>query len=120
METRAAVIGSLPGQSGGDPHQVPGVPAGTLASPFQAPKALHIPAPEYPEEARWEKRTGLATLGFRVEANGSVAEVRMLHSSGHADLDAAAVESLRHWRFVPPPGAAPASWYRYVFRFELT
>ncbi|MBU1225080.1 MAG: energy transducer TonB [Gammaproteobacteria bacterium] len=94
--------------------------AGTLAAPYRAPKALHSPAPEYPEEARWEKRTGLATLGFRVEANGSVAEVRMLHSSGHADLDAAAVESLRHWRFVLPTGGAPASWYRYLFRFELT
>lgn len=119
-QTGAAAIGSLPERSGGEPHPVPGVPAGTLASPFNAPKALHTPAPEYPEEARWEKRTGLATLGFRVEADGSVAEVRMLHSSGHADLDATAMGALRHWRFVLPPGAAPASWYRYVFRFELT
>lgn len=116
----AAVIGNLPGLSGGDPPKAPDVSAGTLAAPYRAPKALHSPAPEYPEEARWEKRTGLATLGFRVEADGSVAEVRMLHSSGHADLDAAAVESLRHWRFVLPMGGAPASWYRYLFRFELT
>lgn len=117
----AAVIGNLPGLSGGDPPKAPDVSAGTLATPYPAPKALHSPAPEYPEEARWEKRMGLATLGFRVEADGSVAEVRMLHSSGHADLDAAAVESLRHWRFVfPTGGVGPASWYRYLFRFELT
>ena len=116
----AAVIGNLPGSSDGDPPKTPDVSAGTLAAPYRAPQALHSPAPEYPEEARWEKRTGLATLGFRVEADGSVDEVRMLHSSGHADLDAAAVESLRHWRFVLPTGGAPASWYRYLFRFELT
>lgn len=116
----ATGIGNLPGSSGGDPPKAPDVSAGTLATPYRAPKALHSPAPEYPEEARWEKRTGLATLGFRVEADGSVVEVRMLHSSGHADLDAAAMESLRHWRFVLPAGAASASWYRYLFRFELT
>jgi protein TonB len=112
--------GGLTERPGGDPHPPPGAPAGTLASPLQAPKALHTSAPDYPEEARWEKRTGLATLGFRVKTDGSVDEVRLLHSSGHADLDAAALESLRRWRFALPPGVAPASWYRYVFRFELT
>ncbi|MDP1924380.1 MAG: energy transducer TonB [Thiobacillus sp.] len=116
----AAVIGSLPGSPGGDSLKATSMLAGTLAAPYQAPKVLRSIAPEYPEEARWEKRTGLATLGFRVEADGSVVDVRMLHSSGHADLDAAAVESLRHWRFVLPTGGAPASWYRYLFRFELT
>lgn len=116
----AAAIGGLAERLGDDPHRVPGDPAGTLALPLQAPKALHTPAPDYPEEARWEKRTGLATLGFRVKADGSVIEARVLQSSGHADLDAAALESLRHWRFALPSGAAPASWYRYVFRFELT
>lgn len=116
----AAAASDPPERPGIGPHPVPGIPAGTLASPLPAPKALRTPAPEYPEEARWEKRTGLATLGFRVEADGSVAEVRMLHSSGHADLDAAALESFRHWRFALPSGTAPSSWYRYVFRFELT
>lgn len=96
------------------------MPAGTPAFPHQVLKALRTPAPEYPEEARWEKRTGLATLGFRIESDGSVAEVMLLNSSGHADLDAAAMDSLRHWRFVRPPGAESAYWYRYVFRFELT
>ncbi len=119
-ENRATVVGSAPGQPSGKPQQAGGVPAGTPAFPLQAPKALRTPAPEYPEEARWEKRTGLATLGFRIESDGSVAEVMLLHSSGHTDLDAAAMDSLRHWRFVRPPGAESTSWYRYVIRFELT
>ena len=119
-ENRATVIGGLPDQPGGKLQQASGVPTGMPAFPLQAPKALRTPAPEYPEEARWEKRTGLATLGFRIEIDGSVAEVMLLHSSGHADLDTAAMDSLRHWRFVRPPGAESAYWYRYVFRFELT
>lgn len=116
----AAISSDMPGSSGTDPFEAPDGSAGTLAAPYQAPKALHSPAPEYPEEARWEKRTGQATLGFRVEEDGSVAEIRMLHSSGHTDLDAAAMESLRHWRFALPRGGPPAAWYRYLFRFELT
>lgn len=116
----AAVIGGLPGFSGGKLHPARALPAGTAASPLQAPRALHASAPEYPEEARWEKRTGRATLGFRLEADGSVTEARMLHSSGHVDLDTAALESLRGWRFALPPGEASATWYRYVFRFELS
>lgn len=85
-----------------------------------APRAVRTPAPEYPEEARWERRTGLATLGFRLESDGSVAEIRLLHSSGHRDLDTAAMDALRHWRFVRPADADAVDWYRYVFRFELT
>lgn len=95
------------------------VPAGSIAIPLPAPRTLRAPPPEYPEEARWEKRTGRVTLGFRLEPDGVVAEVRMLHSSGHADLDTAAARSLRHWRFTPPQGELMASWYRYAFRFEL-
>lgn len=94
---------------------------GTVDSPFKAPKALHSPLRKYPEEARWERRTGRATLIFQVEADGSVGkDIRVLHSSGHPDLDATARDSLRHWRFDNPPGAKPAFWYHYVFRFELT
>lgn len=96
-------------------------PDGTLNSPFKVPKALYAPLRKYPEEARWEGRTGQGSLGFRLKPDGSVdQEIRVLRSSGHADLDATAVESLRRWRFAFPPGAAPSSWYRYPFRFGIS
>lgn len=94
---------------------------GTIESPFEVPKALYAPLRKYPEEARWEGRTGQGSLGFRLKPDGSVdEEIKILRSSGHADLDATAVESLRRWRFALPPGAAPSSWYRYPFRFGIS
>lgn len=94
---------------------------GTIESPFNVPRALYAPLRKYPEEARWERRTGQGSLGFRLKLDGSVdKEIKVLRSSGHADLDATAVESLRRWRFELPPGAAPSSWYRYPFRFGIS
>lgn len=80
----------------------------------------YSPPPEYPEEARWEKRTGRVLLAFRLRQDGIAEDVRLMASSGHADLDAAARESLERWRFEVPIGATKKSvWYRYAFRFEL-
>lgn len=80
----------------------------------------YSPPPEYPEEARWEKRTGRALLAFRLRPDGVPEDIRLMASSGHADLDAAARESLERWRFEVPKGVKKDStWYKYAFRFEL-
>lgn len=107
--------------SGNDQGRLSSEPDGTLNAPLKVPRALYSPLHKYPEEARWEGRTGRGSLGFRLLPDGSVdPEIKVLRSSGHADLDATAVESLRHWRFALPPGAAPSSWYRYPFRFGIS
>ncbi len=86
----------------------------TLAAPS------YSPPPEYPEEARWEKRTGRVLLVFRLRPDGVPEDIRLTASSGHADLDAAARDSLERWRFEVPKGAKEDStWYKYAFRFEL-
>lgn len=77
------------------------------------------PPPEYPEEARWEKRVGRALLAFQLRPDGSARQIKLLTSSGHADLDHAAIESLRQWRFDQPSGTTTTAWYKYAFRFEL-
>lgn len=116
-----AEVNTVQSQADTDQDSVPANPDGTIDSPFNVPKALYSPLRQYPEEARWERRTGQGSLGFRLKADGSVdREIKVLRSSGHADLDATAIESLRRWRFSPPPGAAPSSWYRYPFRFEIS
>jgi len=80
----------------------------------------YSPPPEYPEEARWEKRTGRVLFVFRLRPDGVPEDIRLMASSGHADLDAAARESLERWRFEVPNGAKKDSaWYKYAFRFEL-
>lgn len=92
---------------------------GTPAAPLDAPVPSFAPAPDYPEEARWERRVGRALLAFQLRADGSATQIRLLASSGHADLDGAALESLKQWRFNQPSGATAAAWYKYAFRFEL-
>lgn len=80
----------------------------------------YSPAPDYPEEARWEKRTGRVLFSFRLTEDGMPEDIRLMASSGHADLDAAARESLERWRFeVAKSAKQGATWYKYAFRFEL-
>jgi protein TonB len=84
-----------------------------------APVARHAPPPEYPEEARWEERTGATTLAFRIRPTGAPSDIEILASSGHADLDRAAVQALGRWRFQIDGGAPQDARYRYRFRFRL-
>lgn len=121
VDRNAADDGAVQSTVGGNQGSLSSELDGTLNSPFKVPKALYSPLRKYPEEARWEGRTGQGSLGFRLKSDGSVdPEIKILRSSGHADLDATAVESLRRWRFAPPPGAAPSSWYHYPFRFGIS
>lgn len=96
----------------------PGAGPGSTAAERPAPRAVYAPSPDYPEEARWEARTGRLVLGFLLTPEGRVGEVRLLQSSGSSEMDAAARDALRRWRFEPSPG--PGRWYRQAFRFELS
>jgi protein TonB len=58
-------------------------------------------APTYPMQARKDKRQGQVDLLYRVTTEGRVAEVQIAKSSGHADLDEAAVKAIAKYRFVP-------------------
>lgn len=87
--------------------------------PFSAVPS-YSPAPDYPEEARWEKRTGRVLFSFHLREDGMPQDIRLVASSGHADIDAAALESLERWRFeVANSPKKSAAWYKYAFRFEL-
>ena len=93
-----------------------------LSSPdkaLTAPGLVFSRPPEYPEEARWEKRQGRTLLMFQLTSDGSVKEIKLLNSSGHDDLDAAAVQALRKWRFNAPASTEGSPWYKYALRFDL-
>jgi protein TonB len=94
-------------------------PAAGLMDLFDAPRARFAPAPYYPDEARWEGREGRVVLRFRLRADGRVGEADIVTTSGHADLDAAALATIRGWSFSAPSGLAPEAWYRHAFRFAL-
>ena len=89
------VSDALPGGIGG----AGGGPAGPR---FVIPRAGRSnPKPHYPETARAEGREGTAFLKVTVLPTGEVGEALIERSSGHADLDQAAVEAVIKWTFLP-------------------
>lgn len=81
-----------------------GMESFTLEGRVVPPEALDAARnrrPNYPESSRRRGQEGTVMLELRVDANGRVTEVRVVESSGFSALDAAAVETLREWRFRP-------------------
>ena len=77
--------------------------------------------PSYPESARRQGIQGTATLRVQVLANGQVGEVAVEQSAGHPDLDQAAIDAARRWRFEPARrGKDPVPvWMRLAMTFAL-
>src|ERR1700744_545002 len=57
--------------------------------------------PAYPETARPNKESGAVVIDATVKADGSVKRVKLYRSSGFDDLDNAAANTVRNWKFVP-------------------
>lgn len=73
-------------------------PAGDLPIPL----AGNLP-PRYPEGARRSGHQGTVLLTLTVAAEGSCLDVSVKSGSGFPELDAAAVEAARDWRFTRAP-----------------
>jgi protein TonB len=104
------------------PNGRPQVESAPVAPPAYQAAYLRTPAPRYPEAARRSGEQGMVTLRVRVAVDGSASRVRVEKSSGSPDLDAAALEAVKAWRFTPARrGADPVeSWMLVpiVFRLE--
>lgn len=57
--------------------------------------------PAYPPGSRWDREQGRVTLQLVVRADGRVAAVRVIRSSGFPRLDRAARETALRWRLQP-------------------
>lgn len=57
--------------------------------------------PDYPAAARRARSQGTVTLEIAVLVSGGAGDVRVAASSGFAELDVAAIEAVRDWRFSP-------------------
>lgn len=118
-ETRAAS-----GPPAGE--RTPRPPEGTAApsaAGYVPARVLERVEPAYPEAARRRGAAGRVRVRALVSAAGAVEECAVASSSGHADLDAAAVEAVRRWRFAPAAertgGRAAASYVTVPVVFEL-
>lgn len=59
------------------------------------------PKPPYPLEAQRHREGGLVKLKVQVSADGRALKVDLLKRSGYRDLDRAAINTVRTWRFAP-------------------
>ncbi len=57
--------------------------------------------PDYPTNAKDRGLEGEAKVAVDVDANGNVTNVRLINSSGHPELDEAAKQAARTWKFDP-------------------
>lgn len=80
------------------------------------------PAARYPASARRKGLEGTVVLLLGIAADGTVARVELMESSGHEELDRAAEEAARLWRFEPArrDGEALAHDVRVPVEFRLT
>lgn len=84
-------------------------------------RAISRPPPRYPAGARRDGVTGVVTLAIEVDTGGHILAVRVVESEPAGVFDAAAVESVRAWRFEPATrdGVPVTTWVRQTIRFTL-
>jgi periplasmic protein TonB len=77
--------------------------------------------PRYPASARRLGIQGTARLRVQVLADGHVGEIVVESSAGHPDLDRAAADAVRQWRFEPARRGAEAvaTWVLLPVQFQL-
>ncbi len=85
------------------------------------PLYLTNPPPPYPQIARRRGFQGVVVLEVLVDQNGSVADLRVLSSSGHPVLDRTATAAVKHWIFDPGTRGEEKikMWVRVPIRFQL-
>jgi protein TonB len=98
----------------------PPVPVAVVPPNFSA-DYLDNPPPAYPSISRRMGEQGKVVLRVLVSAKGAPDKVELKSSSGSNRLDDTAVETVRHWRFVPArQGEEPvAAWVLVPITFTL-
>jgi protein TonB len=96
------VVGGLPTEIPPPPPPAQPAPRGPIriGGQIQAPALMHRVEPIYPAIAVSAHATGIVILEAIVDADGRVAEVKVLRS-GHRLLDNAALAAVRQWRYSP-------------------
>ena len=85
------------------------------------PRAVEQYRPAYPASARKARIQGTTLLAVLIADDGRVTEIVVKESAGHPDLDEAAANAVRRWRFTPARrGNDPvAMWVELPVEFRL-
>lgn len=76
-------------------------PAGVPANAAPQPIAGQSPPPEYPAGAQRRGETGSVVVRADIDATGYPNNIVVVQRSGSRDLDRAASDAVRRWRFTP-------------------
>lgn len=79
----------------------PAAPAATATRELPVPIPDQSPQPEYPPSALRSGQTGTVRVRVEVDARGVPGAVVVVDRSGSRDLDRAAVDAVKNWRFQP-------------------
>lgn len=87
----------------------------------RGPRVVSRSEPDYPETARENGWQGTVRLQILVSRQGSVEDVKLVAGSGYGELDEAAVQNIRTWRFIPAlqNGEATDAWVTVPVSFSL-
>lgn len=98
-------------------HKAPPVVTETGPKRFTGNRDGLFPTPLYPTDAQLARRQGTVRLSWTVTTDGEVKDLQVVTSSGHSDLDRAAVDAVkRRWKF--KPGTQEERLF-YDFEFKL-
>lgn len=98
------------------------LPSSTNAGNFdEAPEVLTRVESEYPDIAKEAGVDGTVKLKVLVCSNGSIHDVQVVRGKSVPMLEAAAISSVRKWRFKPARnrGFPVAAWFPVDVKFEL-
>lgn len=92
-----------------------------IEGPLSRRRVLHAELPAFPA---WAAAKGLVEAEtrvlFYVDAAGDVnPNLRVEQTSGYGELDRAAMDALKKWRFEARPGSTGSQWGIITFRFLL-
>lgn len=74
--------------------------------------------PKYPAKARRRGLEGNTEISVDVDSKGNVTNVRLARSSGHSELDKAAIEEAKRWKLKPKNGGARGVTAKVDFAIE--
>jgi len=101
-----------------------GAPIEHIEGPVTPPELLEKVSPEYPPQARAERREGRVMLQAVIDVEGAVRAITVLQvPRGSEDFAAAAVEAVQAWRYRPalaPDGHAVPVYFTIVVEFRLS
>lgn len=83
--------------------------------------SLNNPKPAYPISSRERGEEGKVLLHVCADANGKIADLDVIQSSGYPALDRSSLETVRRWKFAPAivNGSSLSQCYRVPINFEL-